>query len=115
MHTYVQLFYCQNYAQKLVDADRASLFLVDNKSNELYARIFDVGNNDNDDKVDKMIKEIRLVKSIDILFYYKNKRNYGKAINVNYYTVLSMNMHSYIQDFPCRKVSQVMLPHLEMC
>ena len=71
MHAYVQLFYCQNYAQKLVDADRASLFLVDNKSNELYARIFDVGNNDNDDKVDKMIKEIRLVKSIDILFYYK--------------------------------------------
>lgn len=33
----------QNFAQKLVSADRASLFLVDNKTNELYARIFDVG------------------------------------------------------------------------
>uniref|UniRef100_A0A914CGP9 Phosphodiesterase n=1 Tax=Acrobeloides nanus TaxID=290746 RepID=A0A914CGP9_9BILA len=32
-----------NFAQKLVDADRASLFLVDSKTNELYARIFDVG------------------------------------------------------------------------
>lgn len=32
-----------NFAQRLVDADRASLFLVDNRSKELYARIFDVG------------------------------------------------------------------------
>ncbi|XP_026470475.1 probable 3',5'-cyclic phosphodiesterase pde-5 isoform X2 [Ctenocephalides felis] len=32
-----------NFAQRLVDADRASLFLVDNKSHELYAKIFDVG------------------------------------------------------------------------
>uniref|UniRef100_A0A0K0F5E4 Phosphodiesterase n=1 Tax=Strongyloides venezuelensis TaxID=75913 RepID=A0A0K0F5E4_STRVS len=32
-----------NFAQRLVDADRASLFLVDSKSKELYARIFDVG------------------------------------------------------------------------
>lgn len=32
-----------NFAQRLVDADRASLFLVDNKSKELYATIFDVG------------------------------------------------------------------------
>ncbi|KHJ87465.1 hypothetical protein OESDEN_12762 [Oesophagostomum dentatum] len=32
-----------NFAAKLVDADRASLFLVDNKNHELYARIFDVG------------------------------------------------------------------------
>ncbi|KAG5880335.1 hypothetical protein JTB14_019814 [Gonioctena quinquepunctata] len=32
-----------NFAQKLVDADRASLFLVDSKSKELYATIFDVG------------------------------------------------------------------------
>ncbi|KAL3107856.1 hypothetical protein niasHT_017088 [Heterodera trifolii] len=31
-----------NFAQKLVDADRASLFLVDNKSQEIYARIFDI-------------------------------------------------------------------------
>ena len=27
-----------NQAQKLVNADRASLFLVDNKNNQLYAR-----------------------------------------------------------------------------
>ncbi|VDK17540.1 unnamed protein product [Anisakis simplex] len=32
-----------NFAQKLTNADRASLFLVDQKTNELYARIFDVG------------------------------------------------------------------------
>ena len=32
-----------NFAQHLVDADRASLFLVDNKKKELYARIFDIG------------------------------------------------------------------------
>lgn len=32
-----------NFAAKLVEADRASLFLVDNKNHELYARIFDVG------------------------------------------------------------------------
>lgn len=32
-----------NFAQTLVDADRASLFLVDSKSKELYATIFDVG------------------------------------------------------------------------
>lgn len=32
-----------NFAQRLVDADRASLFLVDSKSKELYATVFDVG------------------------------------------------------------------------
>ncbi|KAB0792388.1 hypothetical protein PPYR_14347 [Photinus pyralis] len=32
-----------NFAQRLVDADRASLFLVDAKNQELYATIFDVG------------------------------------------------------------------------
>lgn len=30
------------FAQKLVNADRASLFLVDGRTKELYARIFDV-------------------------------------------------------------------------
>jgi cAMP and cAMP-inhibited cGMP 3',5'-cyclic phosphodiesterase 10 len=29
-----------NQAQKLVDADRASLFLVDAKTNQLYARSY---------------------------------------------------------------------------
>lgn len=44
-----------NYAKKLVNADRASLFLVDTTTNELYARIFDTG------KVDENVpsKEIR--------------------------------------------------------
>ena len=37
--------YFQNFAQKLVNADRASLFLLDTKTKELYARIFDVGTN----------------------------------------------------------------------
>lgn len=32
-----------NFAQRLVDADRASLFLVDARNKELYATIFDVG------------------------------------------------------------------------
>ncbi|KAI6180281.1 Phosphodiesterase [Aphelenchoides besseyi] len=32
-----------NFAQKLVDADRASLFLVDAKAGEIHAQIFDVG------------------------------------------------------------------------
>merc|ERR550534_2532221 len=31
-----------NQAQKLVNADRTSLFLVDSKTKQLYARIFDV-------------------------------------------------------------------------
>ncbi|XP_058455487.1 probable 3',5'-cyclic phosphodiesterase pde-5 isoform X2 [Malaya genurostris] len=53
-----------NFAQRLVDADRASLFLVDSKSKELYATIFDVGceekpskeENENDNKVPKEIR-----------------------------------------------------------
>lgn len=32
-----------SFAQTLVNADRASLFLLDSKSNNLFARIFDVG------------------------------------------------------------------------
>ncbi|XP_058820514.1 probable 3',5'-cyclic phosphodiesterase pde-5 isoform X1 [Topomyia yanbarensis] len=53
-----------NFAQRLVDADRASLFLVDSKSKELYATIFDVGcedkiskgDNENENKVPKEIR-----------------------------------------------------------
>ena len=37
-----------NFAQRLVNADRASLFLIDSKTNELYATIFDVGFDDLD-------------------------------------------------------------------
>ncbi|XP_071964651.1 probable 3',5'-cyclic phosphodiesterase pde-5 isoform X3 [Antedon mediterranea] len=48
-----------NFAQRLVSADRASLFLVDNKSKELYARIFDVGDGQGSQVVTKDHKEIR--------------------------------------------------------
>ncbi|KAJ8872744.1 hypothetical protein PR048_026360 [Dryococelus australis] len=41
-----------NFAQRLVDADRASLFLVDSKSQELYARVFDVGVSSSDEDGD---------------------------------------------------------------
>ena len=49
----------QNYAQTLVSADRTSLFLVDSKTNELYARIFDIGGSLEDSKSSKLQKEIR--------------------------------------------------------
>lgn len=53
----------QHYAQKLVDADRASLFLLDHQNLELYARIFDVKiDNDVDENwtpVRRMNREIR--------------------------------------------------------
>ncbi|XP_059351939.1 probable 3',5'-cyclic phosphodiesterase pde-5 isoform X2 [Daphnia carinata] len=47
------------FAQKLVDADRASLFLVDHKSDELYARIFDMGDGVGDGQTPPAAKEIR--------------------------------------------------------
>lgn len=50
----------QNFAQKLVSADRASLFLVDMKTKELYARIFDIGNGLGNQMMDEQEqKEIR--------------------------------------------------------
>lgn len=50
-----------NFAQRLVDADRASLFLVDAKNKELYATIFDIGVDDKD-SVDKNGESEELVK-----------------------------------------------------
>lgn len=52
-----------NFAQKLVNADRASLFLVDAKTNQLYARIFDVrngedGNNSDDSSTNSFDKSV---------------------------------------------------------
>lgn len=49
------------FAQKLVNADRASLFLVDGRSKELYARIFDVsGSQDSANNIKpEASKEIR--------------------------------------------------------
>ena len=66
-----------NFTQKLVSADRASLFLVDNKTNQLYARIFDVSggkgsseeNEDESSSPEKdMTKEIRYMSKKSIQF-----------------------------------------------
>jgi len=51
--------FCKNYAQTLVDADRTSLFLVDSRTNELYARIFDIGGSLEDSRSSNLQKEIR--------------------------------------------------------
>ncbi|XP_074640630.1 putative 3',5'-cyclic phosphodiesterase pde-5 isoform X4 [Tubulanus polymorphus] len=48
-----------NYAKTLVHADRASLFLVDINTMELYARIFDTGSIDDTDFIPDCGKEIR--------------------------------------------------------
>ncbi|XP_050714552.1 probable 3',5'-cyclic phosphodiesterase pde-5 isoform X3 [Eriocheir sinensis] len=50
-----------NFAQKLVNADRASLFLVDSKNKQLYARIFDMGSEFTEDNPpqSQSFKEIR--------------------------------------------------------
>lgn len=55
-----------NFAQKLVDADRASLFLVDAKTNQLYARIFDIQGPDHEKTEDG--KERVLDKTKEIRF-----------------------------------------------
>lgn len=47
----------QNFAQKLVDADRASLFLVDSKTQEIYARIFDISQPEATENGDGMVVE----------------------------------------------------------
>ena len=47
------------FAQKLVTADRASLFLVDSKNRELYARIFDMGSEVVGEEIPADPKEIR--------------------------------------------------------
>ena len=39
----LMLFIKQNFAKKLVSADRTALFLVENRTKELYARVFDMG------------------------------------------------------------------------
>ena len=65
-----------NFAQKLVSADRASLFLVDAKTNQLYARIFDImgtciknGESNGNDTRD-FTKEIRYVHTVLIQSYF---------------------------------------------
>ena len=57
-----------NFAQRLVDADRASLFLVDAKTNQLYARIFDIKGSDKESSENggkDIAKEIRYDKMIE--------------------------------------------------
>lgn len=46
-----------NFAQQLVNANRASLFLVDPKTNQLYARYFDI--RDPEDGQEDRGREIR--------------------------------------------------------
>jgi cAMP and cAMP-inhibited cGMP 3',5'-cyclic phosphodiesterase 10 len=41
-----------SYAKKLVNADRASLFIVDSRTKELHARIFDIGREEHDNMLD---------------------------------------------------------------
>lgn len=59
-----------NFAQRLVDADRASLFLVDSKNKELYATIFDIGvenGNGTDDSL-KIEPDVKVHTSKEIRF-----------------------------------------------
>ena len=64
-------FFDKNYAQTLVDADRTSLFLVDNRTNELYARIFDIGGSLEDSRSSNLQKEIRWYRH-NIIFCQKD-------------------------------------------
>ncbi|XP_031549791.1 probable 3',5'-cyclic phosphodiesterase pde-5 isoform X3 [Actinia tenebrosa] len=68
-----------NYAQTLVDADRTSLFLVDNKTSELYARIFDIGGSLEDSKSSKLQKEIRFPKTKGVAGYVATT---GETLNI---------------------------------
>ena len=53
-----------SYAKKLVNADRASLFMVDSRTRELYARIFDIGREENDVSDPSMIQDERTTTTI---------------------------------------------------
>ncbi|XP_022097023.1 probable 3',5'-cyclic phosphodiesterase pde-5 isoform X1 [Acanthaster planci] len=68
-----------NFAQKLVSADRASLFLVDNKTRELYARIFDVGNGVGMQVVENEQKEIRFSMDKGVAGYVAST---GQVLNI---------------------------------
>ena len=68
-----------NYAQSLVDADRTSLFLVDSKTDELYARIFDVGGSPEESMSENLKKEIRFPKSKGVAGYVATS---GETLNI---------------------------------
>ncbi len=55
------LLFKQNFAKRLVNADRTALFLVENRTKELYARVFDMGEpfDENNPKPPPAQKEIR--------------------------------------------------------
>lgn len=59
-----------NFAQRLVDADRASIFLVDAKNKELYATIFDVGidNTNNKTPTESTEESVKINTSKEIRF-----------------------------------------------
>ncbi|GMR52448.1 hypothetical protein PMAYCL1PPCAC_22643, partial [Pristionchus mayeri] len=69
-----------NFAQSLVNAERTSLFLVDSKTKELYARIFDVGQgNDEHTKINSDgNKEIRFPMTEGIAGYVART---GEVVN----------------------------------
>ncbi|XP_071744727.1 probable 3',5'-cyclic phosphodiesterase pde-5 isoform X1 [Lepeophtheirus salmonis] len=76
-----------HFAHKLVNADRASMFLVDNKTNQLYARIFDITNSSNEMKPgsdnennNNLMKEIRFPIGTGIAGYVAKT---GKVLNVS--------------------------------
>uniref|UniRef100_A0A6M2DJ87 Phosphodiesterase n=1 Tax=Xenopsylla cheopis TaxID=163159 RepID=A0A6M2DJ87_XENCH len=69
-----------NFAQRLVDADRASLFLVDNKNHELYAKIFDVGVDDEN----KYTRD-------------DNKRESGQVVSASFGTLLAQESDTTIE------------------
>ncbi|XP_059140359.1 probable 3',5'-cyclic phosphodiesterase pde-5 isoform X2 [Physella acuta] len=74
-----------NFAQRLVNADRASLFLVDYYKRELYARIFDVGQpsgstaSDQPDARPKPQDEIRFPMEKGVAGYVAST---GKILNI---------------------------------
>lgn len=47
-----------NFAKQLVNADRTAMFMVDERHQELYARVFDMGEANDADKM-RLLKEIR--------------------------------------------------------
>lgn len=73
-----------NFAQTLVDADRASLFFVDHKNSELYSRIFDNQPEDNSNTTHISVnsdgqKEIRFPMGRGIAGYVART---GEGVNI---------------------------------
>lgn len=73
-----------DFAQHLVQADRASLFLLDSKTNELYARIFDFGYSESDETGNQIKKpqgrDVRFPVGIGIAGYVAKT---GQLLNIS--------------------------------